>query len=94
MDELVMMINQGINEVIADGFARDRGQRLSPVENSGTHFVTIKTSQLGSNSFISRQAQIYEIAYLVCESHFERNQLANKCQVISAHFKMFFPLMI
>ena len=25
-----MMINQGINEVIADGFARDRGQRRSP----------------------------------------------------------------
>ena len=36
-----MMINQGISEVIADDFARDRGQRLSPVQNSGTHFDNI-----------------------------------------------------
>ena len=36
-----MMINQGINEVIADDFARDQGQRLSPVQNSSTHFDNI-----------------------------------------------------
>ena len=40
-----MMINQGINEVIADGFARDQGQRLSPVQNSGTDFDNIRHYQ-------------------------------------------------
>ena len=40
-----MMINQGINEVIADDFARHRGQRLSPVQNSGTHFDNIRHYQ-------------------------------------------------
>ena len=57
MDKLVMMINQGINEVIADGFARDRGQRLSQVQiqaQTSITFVTIKTPQLGYNLFINR----------------------------------------
>ena len=40
-----MMINQGINEVIADDFSGDRGQRLSPVQNPGTHFDNIRYYQ-------------------------------------------------
>ena len=40
-----MMINQGINEVIDDGFARDRGQRLSAVQNSGADFDNIRHYQ-------------------------------------------------
>ena len=41
------MINQRINEVIAGGFARDRdrGQRLSTVQNSGTDFHNIRHYQ-------------------------------------------------
>ena len=52
MDKLVMMINQGINEVIADDFARDRGQRLPQCKiqaHTSITFVTIKTPQLGCN---------------------------------------------
>ena len=40
-----MMINQGINEVIADGFTRDRGQKSSELQNSGTDFDNIRHYQ-------------------------------------------------
>ena len=46
MDKLVTMINQGINKVIADDFARDRGQRLSPVQNSGEDNIQDTTARL------------------------------------------------
>ena len=64
-----MMINHGINEVIADDFARDRGQRLSPVKNSGIQFDNFHHYQDTKARLQLVYQQIDEIVYLVCESH-------------------------
>ena len=57
MDKLVMMINQGINEVIADDLpdteVRDFPQCKIQAHTSVT-FVTVKRPQLGCKSFINR----------------------------------------
>ena len=67
------MINQGINKVIA---ARDRGQRLSPVQNSGEDNIQDTTVRL---QLVYQQVGTDWQNCLPCLwISFERNQLANK----------------
>ena len=71
--------------VLPETEVRDFPQCKIQVQTSIT-FVTIKTPQLDYNSFINRQVQIDEIAYLVCEYHLNETNWQIKANLGTGHY--------